>query len=143
MRRAVLLRKRPNDPEVDLMLRVQRDDAAAFGELIRRYWTRIFGSIYRQLGDRQEAEDLAQDVFLRLYRHRKRYQPTAKFATWLFHISQNLVRNALRSRRRQPCVRFGNLGQFGDDSPAPEGLLRDRGEGPSRPIERAELARVV
>src|SRR5262249_13723869 len=61
------------DPEVALMLRVQRDEPGAFEELIERYWSRVFGHFFRRLGDRQEAEDLAQDVFLRLYRYRKRY----------------------------------------------------------------------
>src|SRR5262245_31616993 len=93
------------DPEVALMLRVQADEAGAFAELAQRYWGRVFGHFCRQLGDRQEAEDLTQEVFLRVYRHRKRYQPRAKFATWLFHIIQNLVRNALRFRRRHPHFR--------------------------------------
>src|SRR5438445_11475688 len=74
------------DPDVRLMLQVQRDEPGAFETLINRYWARIFGHFFHRLGDRQEAEDLAQDVFLRLYRHRKRYQPRAKFATWLYHI---------------------------------------------------------
>src|SRR5437588_12447421 len=98
-----------NDPEVHLMLLVQRDDPSAFAELVKRYWTQVFGQAYRRLRDRQEAEDLVQEVFLRLYRHRKRYQPRAKFATWLFHIAQNVFRNAVRSRRRRPTVRFGAL----------------------------------
>src|SRR2546421_5018729 len=97
-----------NDPEVALMMKVKRGDQRAFTELVERYWTQIFGHFYRRLGDRQEAEDLAQDVFLRLYRYRKRYQPRAKFATWLYHITQNVARNALRSRRRRPCVRLGD-----------------------------------
>src|SRR5207249_4747461 len=124
------------DPEVALMLRVQEDEPGAFEEMIQRYWTRIFGHFFRRLGDRQEAEDLAQDVFLRLYRYRKRYQPRAKFATWLFHITQNVVRNAIRSRRRHPCVRLGTLmGDDGDDGGSAACLLMDRGEAPSRPLE--------
>src|SRR5258707_9364384 len=98
-----------DDPEVELMLRVQVDDPGAFAELVERYWAQVFGRFYRRLGDRQEAEDLAQDVFLRLYRYRKRYQPRAKFATWLFHVTENVSRNALRSRRRKACVRVGTL----------------------------------
>jgi RNA polymerase sigma-70 factor (ECF subfamily) len=131
-----------NDPEVHLMLLVQRDDAAAFTELVRRYWTQVFGQLYRKLGDREEAEDLSQEVFLRLYRHRKRYQPRAKFATWLFHIAQNVFRNALRSRRRHPTVRFEALP--GDNPWANvEDGLPGRSEPPSQPIERAELAGAV
>jgi RNA polymerase sigma-70 factor (ECF subfamily) len=130
------------DPEVLLMLRVQDNDDEAFQELLRRYWTRVFSHLYRQLGDRQEAEDLTQDVFLRLYRYRQRYQPRAKFVTWLFHITQNVARNAVRSRRRHPCIRLGALvgprdGEGGDC------IFPDRGELPSRPLERAEVAGVV
>src|SRR5438105_8832925 len=132
-----------NDPEVHLMLLVQRDDAAAFAELVKRYWTQVFGQAFRKLRDREEAEDLAQEVFLRLYRHRKRYQPRAKFATWLFHIAQNVFRNALRSRRRHPTVRFDSLAGRTSARNIGEDGLPDRAESPSLPIERAELARAV
>src|SRR5438445_4747980 len=95
--------RRPTpDADALLMLAVQRDQPGAFDELVDHYWMRVFGRLYRQLGDRQEAEDLTQDVFLRVYRARKRYRPRAKFATWLFHIAQNVARNAVRSRRRHP-----------------------------------------
>jgi RNA polymerase sigma-70 factor (ECF subfamily) len=130
------------DPEVTLMLRVQDDEPGAFAELVERYWTRIFGRFYRSLSDREEAEDLAQEVFLRLYRSRKRYQPRARFGTWLFHIAQNVARNALRSRRRHPCVRLNPLVGAEEDA-AGLPYLTDRSEAPSRPIERAELAGVV
>jgi RNA polymerase sigma-70 factor, ECF subfamily len=127
------------DPEVGLMLRVQAGDAAAFAELARRYRPLIFGRFCRWLGGREEAEDLTQDVFLRLYRYRDRYRPRAKFATWVFHIARNVARNALRTRRRRPCLRFDALESDGARLPA-EWLLPDRGEEPSRPLERAELA---
>jgi RNA polymerase sigma-70 factor (ECF subfamily) len=127
-----------SDPEVQLMLRVQADEAGAFAELARRYWARVFGHFCRQLGDRQEAEDLTQEVFLRVYRHRKRYQPRAKFATWLYHIIQNLVRNALRFRRRHPHLRAGSLDGDGDSQSA-KYLLHDRCGSPSQPLERREV----
>ncbi len=130
------------DPEVGLMLRVQEDDAGAFAELVRLYWTRIFGQFYRQLCHRQEAEDLTQDVFLRVYRHRKRYEPRAKFATWLFHISQNVARNALRSRRRRPCLPLA-AAIHSDDGYLLPGPLPSQSESPSHPLEQAELACVV
>jgi RNA polymerase sigma-70 factor, ECF subfamily len=130
------------DPEVGLMLRVRRGDSQAFAELVGRYWTRVFAQFCRRLGNREEAEDLTQDVFLRLYRYRSRYQPRAKFATWLFHITQNVARNALRSRRRKPCLRL-NAVAGPDEGPLGESFLPDRGEAPSRPLERDELARTV
>lgn len=129
-----------DDPEVLLMLRVQKDDASAFSELLRRNWSYVFGRCYRRLRDRQDAEDLAQEVFLRIYRGRKAYEPRAKFSTWLFHITQNLLRNTLRSRRRHPCIHLDTLAC----SPfLVDRLVRDRGESPSRPIERAEVAKIV
>ena len=130
------------DPEVVLMLRVGAGDPHAFEELMSRYWSRVFGHLYRRLGDRQEAEDLTQDVFFRLYRYRLRYRPRAKFITWLFFITQNVARNAVRSRRRHPCVRMEALSRPADGE-SPEGLFPDRAEAPSRPMERAEAANVV
>ncbi len=128
------------DPEVRLMLRVRDGDVTAFAELEARYRDRVLGWFCRRLGDRGEAEDLTQDVFLRLYRARASYRPRARFATWVFHITRNVARNALRSRRRRPWVRL--------DAAAPEpGLLEAmlpvRGDSPSRPMERDELAVVV
>jgi RNA polymerase sigma-70 factor (ECF subfamily) len=141
--RPVVLAAVPHsDPEIERMLRVQRDEPGAFAELLKRYWTPVFSRLYRQLGDRQEAEDLAQDVFMRLYRSRHRYQPRAKFTTWLFHIAQNVARNALRTRARHPCVPLGRLTRQDDDQ-SPDRFLSERWEAPSRPIERREAAGVV
>lgn len=125
------------DPEVALMLRVQRDEPGAFAELVACHGQRIFARFFRSFQDRQEAEDLTQDVLLRLYRSRKRYQPRARFATWLFHITQNVARNAFRDRRRlgQKCQ---NLDR------AEEEASRETGAHcPSRSLERSELARMV
>ena len=128
------------DPEVQLMLRVQRDEPGAFAALVAAYWSRVFGKFVRQVGDRQEAEDLAQDVFLRLYRSRKRYRPRAKLATWVFFIARNVGRNALRRRRRKKLTPVG-LAFDGEDFPG-LGILTDDA-APAAPLERAELARLV
>src|SRR5262245_43140334 len=141
---ALALKRLPGttDPEVERMLRVQRDEPGAFSELIANYWGRIFGRFYRQFGDRQDAEDLAQDVFLRLYRNRKRYRPRAKFATWLYHIARNVARNAIRTRRRRHLTPVGLLAGSDEEHPAFQ-TLADTRDTPSRPLERAETARVV
>ncbi len=89
------------DPESLLMKRVQRDEPEAFADLVRRFRGPVFARLYRDLGDRQEAEDLTQEVFLRLFRSRKRYLPRARVSTWVFFIAQNAARNALRTRRRR------------------------------------------
>ncbi len=125
------------DPDVALMLRVQRDEPGAFAELVAAHGQRIFARFFRSFQNRQEAEDLTQDVLLRIYRSRKRYQPTARFATWLFHITQNVARNAFRDRRRlgQQCH---NL-----DRAEEEASLQTAGACPSQSLERSELSRMV
>jgi RNA polymerase sigma-70 factor (ECF subfamily) len=131
-----------DDPDVGRMLRVQRDDAAAFAELLEIYRTRVFGHFVHRLGDRQEAEDLTQEVFLRLYRHRKRYQPRARFATWLFHIAHNLACNAIRARQHRSVTRLDHVGDS-DDGYGAESLAAVGDLSPSRGLEQAELAGVV
>ena len=127
-----------DDPDVQLMHRVKEGDDDAFALLQEQYTPRVFGYFCKQLRDRGEAEDLTQEVFLRLYRSRLRYQPRAKFATWIFHITHNVARNAIRSRRRRPCVHLD------PEAPASRGLLEavlvDCEGTPSRPLERSELA---
>ncbi len=130
------------DPDVKLMLRVQRDEAGAFEELIELYWCRVFGRFYRQFGDRQEAEDLVQDVFLRLFRNRKRYRPRARFSTWLFHIARNVARNAIRTRRRRPMMPVAII-DGGDDAFAVLQKRMNDSDVPSHPMERAEVSRAV
>jgi RNA polymerase sigma-70 factor (ECF subfamily) len=135
-------RRRPanrwlDDPDVRRMLSVRKGDQGAFAELSERYGSRVFGYLCRQVGDRAEAEDLTQEVFLRMYRARGSYEPRARFATWVFHITQNVARNALRSRRRRPWVPLDGA-VMGE-----QGLLPDRGEAPSQPLERHELAGAV
>ena len=90
------------DPDVRLMLEVRDDNAAAFEELMLRYQGRLVTILTHLVGNRDQAEDLAQEVFLRVYRARKRYVPGAKFSTWLFTIANNVASNARRSRARRP-----------------------------------------
>lgn len=130
-------------PDVELMLQVRNDEPGAFAELLDRFWPCVFGRLLRQLGDRQEAEDLTQDVFLRLYRSRRRYQPRAKFATWLFHITNNVARNAIRGRKRRPLVSLGYLTPPSDGEGPDERVLADHREAPTRPLERAETVGAV
>ena len=89
------------DPDVQRMLRVQDGDDVAFGELVEAYQNRLIGIFRHLLRDPEAAEDLAQEAFLRVYRARERYQPTAKFATWLFRIANNLALNSKRSKSQR------------------------------------------
>ena len=91
------------DPDADLMLRVKRGNRAAFAELVEKYRQPVMNLVYRTLRDETEAEDLAQNVFLQVYKSRGRYKRTAKFSTWLFTIARNLCLNELRRRSRHPA----------------------------------------
>jgi RNA polymerase sigma-70 factor, ECF subfamily len=93
----------PPDPDAVLMLRVKRGDRAAFAELVEKYKQPVMNFVYRSLRDETEAEDLAQNVFLQVYKSRSRYKQTAKFSTWLFTIARNLCLNELRRRSRHPA----------------------------------------
>ncbi|MHB8523539.1 MAG: RNA polymerase sigma factor [Limisphaerales bacterium] len=91
------------DPDADLMLRVKQGDRAAFEALAEKYKQPVMNLVYRTLGDAIEAEDLAQNVFIQVFKSASRYRPTAKFSTWLFTIARNLCLNELRRRTRHPA----------------------------------------
>jgi RNA polymerase sigma-70 factor, ECF subfamily len=95
-----------HDPDVRLMLEVRDDKAAAFEELMLRYQNRLVTILEHLVGRRDLAEDLAQEVFLRVYRARKRYVPGSKFSTWLFTIANNVASNSLRSQSRRREVNW-------------------------------------
>ncbi|HEX5870164.1 MAG TPA: sigma-70 family RNA polymerase sigma factor [Longimicrobium sp.] len=84
-------------------------DRLAFGELVERYQNRLLNFIYRTTGDRERAEDLVQETFIRVYRHLHRFDQTKKFSTWVYTISSNLAKNELRNRSRNPLVLFQTL----------------------------------
>ena len=85
--------------DVQLMLDVKAGDSESFGLLLRRYRTPLVNFLYRMVRDTATAEDLAQEVFLRVYRARKQYAPSAKFTTWMFRIATNLALNSIRDNR--------------------------------------------
>ena len=91
------------DPDAVLMLRVKRGDRAAFTGLVEKYKQPVMNFVFRSLRDETEAEDLAQNVFLQVYKSRSRYVRTAKFSTWLFTIARNLCLNEIRRRSRHPA----------------------------------------
>jgi RNA polymerase sigma-70 factor (ECF subfamily) len=89
------------DPDAALMVRVCRGHEASFETLLARHRNQVVRHLYRVVGNRAVAEELAQDVFLRVYRFRNRYQPEAKFSTWLFRITTNVALNWRRDTRRE------------------------------------------
>jgi RNA polymerase sigma-70 factor (ECF subfamily) len=92
----------PFDPDTELMLKVRRGNRAAFEALVVKYQRPVINTIYRSVGDLTEAEDLAQNVFVQVWKVRGRYKPTAKFSTWLFTIVRNICLNEVRRRARHP-----------------------------------------
>ena len=87
--------------DVQLMLDVKAGDDSSFDFLLRKYRSPLVNFLYRMVRDTGTAEDLAQEVFLRVYRARKQYTPSAKFTTWLFRIATNLALNSVRDTRYQ------------------------------------------
>ena len=132
------------DPDIRLMLRVRdADDAAAFAELVELYNHRMVTVLQHLVGSAEEAEDLAQEAFLRVYRNRKRYRPRAKFSTWLYTIANRLALNVIRSRQRKPVVAL-NLRDSGPLGPRPaEQLVQDRARQPQQHLVHQELASQV
>ncbi len=122
-------------PSEDLMVAVANGDRFAFEILVSRHQTRILNTIYRFIGDRTDAEDLAQEVFLRIWQAAQRYKPTAKFTTWAYRITANLCINELKSARRKRFFQFNlpdrnmqpqvdeHVTENGQKVPSPESLL--------------------
>lgn len=133
-----------HDPDVRLMLEVQGGSAPAFEELVARYQGRLLTVLEHLVGRRDQAEDLVQEVFLRVYRARKRYQPGARFSTWIYTIANNVASNALRSRRRRREV-DAMVGR--DDSsgvkPLAEMAAAASGLMPARLLDKAEMREIV
>src|SRR6202789_3246623 len=92
-----------HDPDAALMLLVKKGDMAAFEQLVEKYKQPVMNLVARTLRDETEAEDLAQTVFLQVYKSARRYESRAKFSTWLFTIARNLCLNEIRRRTRHPA----------------------------------------
>ena len=87
------------EPEIEWMARIRDGDMEALRLLVETHQARVIGTISKMLGSEAESEDLAQQVFIRIWKSAPRYKPTAKFTTWLFRITRNLVFNELRRKR--------------------------------------------
>ena len=126
------------------MLEVRDGNAAAFEELVRRYQGRLVGVLEHLVDNRDQAEDLAQDVFLRVYRARGTYTPGAKFATWLFTIANNVASSARRSRSRRPEVNLPShdTGPMGA-RPLDVIVQASSGQMPARQLDKAEMRDIV
>ena len=110
-----------SDLDFALMKRVGTGDHAAFRQLVERHQNAVIGTVAKMLGSASEAEDISQQVFLRIWRNAKRYRPDAKFTTYLYTITRNLVFNETRRRSRKKEVSADEREEFSqhaiEDSP--------------------------
>ena len=134
------------DEDRRLVDRAQAGDAGAFETLVRRYQGWVFTLALRMLGDRAEAEDMAQEIFLKAYRGLKGFKGASRFSTWLYSITSHHCLNHLEARRRQSHLlgRGGDRpGAVGNDPPAPVDRLADEAPRADVLLERADRARIV
>ena len=111
-------------------------ETRSFDVLVERYQARLLNFVYRIVGDRERAEDLVQEVFVRVYRHLGRFDRSKKFSTWIYTIASNLAKNELRNRSRNPLVLFTSMTngwedeerplEFEDPTSRPDDLFRKR-----------------
>ncbi|HEY2956388.1 MAG TPA: sigma-70 family RNA polymerase sigma factor [Candidatus Eisenbacteria bacterium] len=121
----------------DLMARVAEDDERAFAELVRRFQGRVMNLVSRVLNDRECGDDLTQEVFVRVFVHRRNYRRGSKFSTWLFTIAANLAKNEIRRRvRRRNWFSLDALQEVLKDSAI---QLADPTEGRESRMEREQL----
>ncbi len=106
------------DPDAALMLRVKQGETAAFEELVEKYKQPLVNFLFRTLRDLSEAEDMAQNVFVQVYKFADRYRVEAKFSTWLYTIARNLSLNEIRRRSRHPAESLDAVLEPGDESGA-------------------------
>jgi RNA polymerase sigma-70 factor (ECF subfamily) len=140
----------PAEAAVDLdralVDRARAGDAGAFETLVRRYQGWVFTLALRMLGDRAEAEDMAQEIFLKAYRGLRRFKGASRFSTWLYAIASHHCLNQLEARRRRPRP-HRQAGDHRDhaqhDPPAAVDRLADQAPHADALLERMELARIV
>jgi RNA polymerase sigma-70 factor (ECF subfamily) len=133
-----------DDPSAELMLRVQRGDAVAFEELLLAWQDRLVTLFWHQTGDHALAEDLAQEVFMRVYRARGGYRPTARFSTWLYTIATNALKDAKQKAHRRREFGMPPVGSRSASAIGLDALAVDAsGRMPARQIDRDELRGMV
>jgi RNA polymerase sigma-70 factor, ECF subfamily len=105
------------DPDAALMLLVKQGDVSAFERLVEKYKQPVLSLVYRMLRDLTEAEDIAQNVFVQVYKSASRYEISSKFSTWLFTIARNLSLNEIRRRSRHPAESIDATHPDNEDQP--------------------------
>lgn len=120
-----------------------KGDSRAFEILVDRYQVRLLNFVYRMIGDRERAEDLVQEAFLRVYRHLDRFDPARKFSTWLYTIASNLAKNELRNRSRSPLVLFQYFRQRQNENESRPYEYEDSATRPDDLYARRQLRELV
>ena len=120
--------KKPSDE--DLIERFQKGDLYAFDLIVKRYKEQLLNFVYRFVGNQEEAEDIVQETFLRVYRKRKAYKRIAKFSTWIYTIAGNLSRTELRRRKRRKFFSITDMGYEDRDYE-----ISDEGYNPENHVE--------
>ena len=132
------------DPDVRLMLQVREGNAGAFEMLVEKHQTRLVSLLQQMVGNRSQAEDLAQEVFLRVYRARERYVPAAKFTTWLYTITQNVASNSLRKSSRRKEVNLTSSPSGAVPTRPLDSLAKDRSSlMPTRLAAQKEMGQII
>ncbi|MFT7484277.1 MAG: RNA polymerase sigma-70 factor (ECF subfamily) [Candidatus Paceibacteria bacterium] len=131
------------DPGVRLMLAYQEGDESAFDELVEAYSGQVFALLTRFLGQRAVKEDFVQEVFLRVIRARERYQPAARFSTWLYRIVFNMAVNETQRSRATAEVSLDQPVGSGDGEGSLMELTDAQGEEPSVELEREDVVGAV
>jgi len=125
----------------NLMLRVGQGDRDAFDEIVRRYGSKMVNLGYQLTGDRELAQDIAQETFFRAYRSASSYRTISKFSTWLYTIAINLCRNEIR-RRKFRMYSLEEMAEREEDERVRIDIA-DETRKPDREVERRELAGLV
>jgi RNA polymerase sigma-70 factor (ECF subfamily) len=127
----------------ELMLRVQEGDTDCFDVLVERYKVRLFNYLLRLTSNRDDAEEIAQEAFVKAYIHAEKYKTIAKFSTWLYTIATNLVRNRVRSRSRAPQIVSGWTRAWGDGEEERQLEIPDAHRSPDQTMNDRELSDVI
>lgn len=101
--------------DASLIVRYLSGNEQAFAVLVERYQQRVVNFVFRSIGDKERAEDIAQETFLRVYRHLHTFDASRKFSSWIYRIAANLAYNELRDRSRSPLVLFQKFREYMDD----------------------------
>jgi RNA polymerase sigma-70 factor, ECF subfamily len=130
------------DPDVEAMLRVKAGDESAFGFLIQKYRRPMVGFMFRFCHNPAAAEELAQEVFLRVYRSRTSYEPSAKFTTWLYRIATNLAVNHARDTRHERPENTVRLDEQDEETGTTPDLADETPGAEARLLKRERLAAI-